>query len=135
MEDKLDKLNTNTCAATNPSHCQGSEWKINGSAGEVEEDIEGWEKCLSQAGDTNTSMRIELALALPNRRRLGPLTDEAYLIQEMRGQTRDDAIGEVASPVRPPEEFENSCIDDCTRTSIKGDVLIYLLLHFCMICT
>jgi len=119
MEDKVDILNTNTAEVTNQKHCQGSGWKIDGSAGDMEEDIQGWKKCLSQAGDAKTSMRIEFASVQPNRGRLGLSTDDAYLIQEVPGQTRDDAMGELVSPIRPPEEFESSHIEDCSRISIK----------------
>ena len=122
MEDKVDILNTNTAEVTNQKHCQGSGWKIDGSAGDMEEDIQGWKKCLSQAGDAKTSMRIEFASVQPNRGRLGLSTDDAYLIQEVPGQTRDDAMGELVSPIRPPEEFESSHIEDCSRISIKGDM-------------
>jgi len=62
---------------------------------------------LSPASNANSSMRLELALALANR--------------EMRSTKNDEAVTEVATPLRPPEEFVKSSVDDCAKELPTGD--------------
>lgn len=69
---------------------------------------------LSPSTNTNSSMRIELALALANRGMHGPRKDADVTSQGMSGTTKD------VIEVHPPEEYAKSSVYDCT-TSSKGE--------------